>query len=245
MPECYIGRGKLYARRLSLPLSGFVQVTGESEVTLSLTEEAGDVTDSRYGRAERVDWFVKSIQATLSCEVFDHTEYSLALLLKGTKAIVAAGAGRTYLFPNGIELNTVYPVDRVSLLPGAVIRDSLATPLAAGINYKLDAPIGLVEFINLTGFIAPFTITYNNAIYSELGIATTNTIPLELLFRGFNRVSGNTIKAVFYHGELRITEAMKLISKGFTSLPFKVELLADMAHNVDDVLSHYGRITKV
>jgi hypothetical protein len=245
MPECYIGRGTLYGRKLSEPTAGFTRLTGESEVTLQFQEEAGEVVDSRYGRQEAVDWFVRSTRASLEAQVFDWNDANLALLLKGTKATVAAGAGRSYDFPNPVGLQALYPVDRAKILAGYSMEDAVAAALVEGTHYSIDADMGLVEFLDTAGFTQPFTLSYDNALYSELGVNTTDSIALELMFKGFNRKTGNKVMATFYRGELRIADAVKLISKEFADMKLTCDLIADFEHHADDILSHYGKVIKL
>jgi hypothetical protein len=244
VPECYIGRGKLLGRVANGALAGFTRISGESEVTISFTEEYTQITDARYGRFETVNRFSNSIQATLEAQVFDLSADNLALLLKNTGAVTPAGTARTYTFPAPNRLEAVYPLDRASLTGLFVITDSLSAPLTAGLHYIVEPTMGIVEFTNITAFTGPFTATYNNAAYASQGIAQKQDIVLELLFLGINKVTGKSISATFYKAQLEIAAALKLCSKEFSSAPLKCTLLADFSHNSDDVLSHYGRMVK-
>jgi hypothetical protein len=245
MPECYLGRGQLLARVIGGPLTGFTKLVGESEITVSFAEQATDIVDARYGRFETVDRFVSSIQATLEAQVFDFSTYGLPLLLKMSDIAVPAASNRVYIFPNPVQVQAVYPLDRANLSGSFLIQDSLSATLTSSTHFTVDKSLGLVEFLNITGFVQPFTAVYNNDLYRNQGIVQKNNIYLELLFIGTNKVTGKAVSARFYKAQLEVAAALKLVGKEFSSAPLKCTLLADFSHNVDDVLSHYGRFVKL
>lgn len=244
MPECYIGRGRLYARRLDVSSSGFHLINGESEVSLEFTEDTGYVFDSRYGRRERVDAFPRSILATLKCDIFDMSETNLKLLLKGASASVPGGA-KSYVFPSPVQAGCVYPLAGVGSVSSVVITSFTGVVLTPNLHYRLDASVGLVEFLGPPALVEPYTATYTSIGYTEVGLASESIIPVALLFKGVNSKTRKAVQAEFYRGELAIADSFPLVSKEFAKAPFKCELLADFTHHADAIFSHYGKVIKL
>lgn len=242
MPECYIGRGKLLARSYG-STGPFQHVCGESEITLKLEEEVVPINDYRYGRKERVGSAPKGIQASVECTIYDHSEFNLLNLLKAVKGVVPAGSD-LHTFPNPIVTNGVYPLPHLRI-SNLVMRDNDSDIMVAGVDYELDADMGLVTFTGTSGWTLPYSAVYDYLAYAEMGLVANTVVDLELLLTGVNKKTGNGVQAKFYHAQIAVPEAMELVGASFSGMKLVAPLVADFSHHADDILSHYGKVVKL
>jgi hypothetical protein len=243
MTSCYIGRGELFARNLADTGAGFLQISGESELTLTFTEEKIEISDARYGRKEVVSNFVSSTKGRVEAEIFSWKQENLKLLLGGKEAVTNAGSALTAAYTNP-------KIEHIYLLPSpkifaVSIADANLNTLVAGVNYVVNNDYGEIRFLDLTGFTGPFLATYSNATSTRLGLNALAIPQLELMFRGVNKKTNTKLRAIFYRAQLVFPESVSFISKEFAKIPFKADLIADFSRHSDDTLSHYGYMVQI
>lgn len=136
----------------------------------------------------------------------------LTLAVFGEKAADAGGSATAQPFPAGIVNGEKH------LLPGRPLNvtsvtlvDSAATPatLVLDSDYSLDAEVGTVKFLDVTGFTQPFKASYTEGASTGVAIATKVTPEKYLLFRGINLADNEkSVVAEFYR--TRIGPAKKV-----------------------------------
>jgi len=128
-----------------------------------------------------------------------------------------------------------------------VVVDSAGTPstLTAGTHYTADLDFGALQFLDTTGFTAPFNASYGYGVATEIGIFTQALPERYLRLEGVNTAQGNAKVLVELY---RVAfDPLKEIS--FISDEYKFELegslLADSTKPCDAVLGQFGRIVQI
>lgn len=131
-----------------------------------------------------------------------------------------------------------------------VITDSTGTPgtLVEGTNYTLDADYGLVSFIDVASFTAPFKASYTEGSTS---IAEFFSMPDDaeyyVFFKGVDSLGGNPLAFELYKYSPQTDNAMQFINEEVGELSFGgTALIAkDQVQSDGSSLDGYGRIINI
>jgi hypothetical protein len=145
-----------------------------AELKLSLKTDVLEHYESQTGQRSLDHRMVKQKSATVNLTIEEFTKENLALALYGnhvtgsTGTVTdepiggAAAGGRRPLLPRPPKVSAL------------VVTDSAGTPatLTAGTHYTADTDFGALQFLDTTGFTAPFKASYSYGTATEIGIFT-------------------------------------------------------------------------
>lgn len=234
MERCFIGRGQLLASPFGAASSPFLALTGESEVTVTFSEDIGTVVDKRYGREEVVDSFVKGVTGGLKATTLRLNADTMAFLHKRGTSDVVSGAvggeftpivGRFYYFGSNLSAVTVV--------------DDLVAPVGAA-KYSLDLDTGVLEVLSVAGTTGDWTIAATSTSVTRSGFAVVSDVVVRLLVTGTDVISGNKFVAEFYKATLVLPGETTLVSREFKPYEITANLIADMSKEDDAVLGRFG-----
>ena len=129
-----------------------------------------------------------------------------------------------------------------------VVTDSAATPatLTAGTHYTADMDFGAVQFLDTTGFTAPFKAAYSYGIATEIGIFTQALPERTLRLEGINTAQGNAkVLVELYRVAFDPLKEISFISDEYNKFELEGSLLADTTKPYDAVLGQFGRIVQL
>ena len=129
-----------------------------------------------------------------------------------------------------------------------MVTDSAGTPatLTLGTHYTADTDFGAVQFLDLTGFTAPFKAAYAHGIATEIGIFTQPLQERYLRLEGLNTAQGNAkVLVELYRVAFDPLKNLDLISNDFNKFELEGSLLADASKPIDAILGQFGRIVLV
>jgi len=125
-----------------------------------------------------------------------------------------------------------------------VIKDSLGTTLVNGTDYKLFPIRGKIEFLNVTGFTAPFAADYAYADSENVSFFTDPSREWVIRFEGVNTFEGNApITVELYRVQLDPSKSIDLIKDDFAMFELDGDLLVDTSKPEGDAIwGQYARI---
>jgi hypothetical protein len=177
----FSGQGDiLIAKRSAAGNPGAFFLVGNApkfEVTPSIERREHQESRSGHRLTDKVQSTTKGGQLSITLE--DIRKDNLALLLSGSKVVLAAGsftAGSPDTFPSGLVVGSIAKLARPNA-SSIVIKDSAGTPatLTAGTHYRvLDAALGWVEILNLASFVQPFKAEYSYGLTDAVTAMTAN-----------------------------------------------------------------------
>jgi hypothetical protein len=239
------GRVSVFERDPTTGVTGAgIYVGNCPDLKLGITKESIDHYESMSG-LNRLD---RRIQKTLGVEIgitLENIAKEVAeLLVWGSQVSVAAQSDRLYTFPTGIANGELHLVDGVSISNVDSFVDSAGTPapLVEGSDYSIDLNMGVVKFLDVSGFTQPFKLTYDS---NAVPIASTDQPVRFIRFEGTNKGNpGQTQRRVFefYYCPLEPTSEMSLIGDDLGKFEMKASCLVDDTREDDSELGAFGRI---
>ena len=140
-----------------------------AELKLSLKTDVLEHYESQTGQRSLDHRMVKQKSATVNLTIEEFTKENLALALYGNH--VTGSTGTVTFEPIGGAAPVVgdryfFAHPKVSAL---VVTDSAGTPatLTAGTHYTADTDFGALQFLDITGFTAPFKAAYSYGVATE------------------------------------------------------------------------------
>jgi hypothetical protein len=129
-----------------------------------------------------------------------------------------------------------------------VVTDSAATPatLALGTNYTAETDFGAIQFLEVTGFTAPFKASYGFGVTTEIGIFTQPLPERYLRLEGLNTAQGNAkVLVELYRVAFDPLKEISFISDDYNKFEMEGSLLADATKPFDAALGQFGRIIQL
>ena len=219
-----------------------------ADLKLSLKTEVLEHFESQSGQRSLDHRMIKSKSATVSMSVEEFTKENLALALYGTAVASTGGTvtdepigGATPMV--GDRCFLAHP--KVSTL---VVKDSAATPatLSLGVQYTVDTDFGALQFLDITGFTAPFKASYAFGVATEIGIFTQPLPERYLRLEGLNTAQGNAkVLVELYRVAFDPLKEISFISDEYNKFEMEGSLLADASKPFDAALGQFGRIVQL
>lgn len=219
-----------------------------AELKLSLKTDVLEHYESQTGQRTLDHRMVKQKSATVNLTIEEFTKENLALALYGNFVTGAAGT------VSGEPLGGVAPVigDRYFLahpkVSTLVVTDSATTPatLALGTNYTAETDFGALQFLEITGFTAPFKASYAFGVATEIGIFTQPLPERYLRLEGLNTAQGNAkVLVELYRVAFDPLKEISFISDEYNKFEMEGALLADASKPFDAALGQFGRIVQL
>lgn len=219
-----------------------------AELKLSLKTDVLEHYESQTGQRTLDHRMVKQKSATVKLTIEEFTKENLALALYGNFVTGAAGT------VTGEPLGGVAPNigDRYFLahpkVSTLVVTDSAATPatLALGTNYTAETDFGAIQFLEVTGFTAPFKASYGFGVTTEIGIFTQPLPERYLRLEGLNTAQGNAkVLVELYRVAFDPLKEISFISDDYNKFEMEGSLLADATKPFDAALGQFGRIIQL
>lgn len=239
----YLGKRDINGEPIEVRSPGNV-----ADLKLSLKTEVLEHFESQSGQRSLDHRMIKSKSATISLSIEEFTKENLALALYGT-AVTSNGGTVTDETLGGIA-----PVigDRYFLahpkVSTLVLKDSAGTPatLTPGTHYTADTDFGAIQFLDVTGFTAPYLASYAYGSVAEIGIFTQPLPERFLRLEGLNTAQGNApVLVELYRVAFDPLKELALISSDYNKFDLEGSLLADATKPYDAVLGQFGRIVQI
>ena len=159
-----------------------------AELKLSLKTDVLEHYESQTGQRSLDHRMVKQKSATVNLTIEEFTKENLALALYGNHVTGSTGS------VTAETIGGAAPVvgDRYFLahpkVSALVVVDSAGTPatLTLGTHYTADTDFGALQFLDTTGFTAPFKASYAYGVATEIGIFTQALPERYLRLEGVN-----------------------------------------------------------
>lgn len=188
---------------------------------------------------------MKQKSATVALTIEEFTKENLSLALYGSHV---TGSGGSVINESVGGANPVLG-DRYFLahpkVSALTVVDSAGTPatLTEGTHYTLDADFGALQFLDVTGFTAPFKASYTFGAVTEIGIFTQPLPERFLRLEGVNTAAGNAkVLIELYRVAFDPLKKFDIISNDLNKFELEGSLLADSTKPYDAVLGQFGRI---
>ena len=191
---------------------------------------------------------VKQKSATVNLTIEEFTKENLALALYGNHVTGSTGSvtdepvgGATPVV--GDRYFLAHP--KVSAL---VVVDSAGTPatLTLGTHYTADTDFGSIQFLDVTGFTAPYKASYTYGVATEIGIFTQPLPERYLRLEGLNTAQANAkVLVELYRVAFDPLKELSLISDEYNKFEMEGSLLADTTKPYDALLGQFGRIVQL
>ncbi|MDI6750490.1 MAG: hypothetical protein QMD73_09975 [Rhodocyclaceae bacterium] len=219
-----------------------------ADLSLSLKTDVIEHYESQTGQRAVDLRLVKQKSATVALTIEEFTKENLALALYGSH--VTATGGSVTNEPVGGAAPVVG--DRYFLahpkVSSLTVVDSAGTPatLTAGTHYTADEDFGAIQFLNVTGFTAPFKASYTFGAVTEIGIFTQPLPERFLRLEGVNTAAGNAkVLIELYRVAFDPLKKFDIISNDINKFELEGSLLADSTKPYDAVLGQFGRIVQI
>jgi hypothetical protein len=223
-----------------------------AELKLSLKTDVLEHYESQTGQRSLDHRMVKQKSATVNLTIDEFTKENLALALYGNHVVGTPGTVTAEPIHVGSGGATPIAGDRYFLahpkVSSLVVVDSAGTPatLVLGTNYTADVDFGALQFLDTTGFSAPFRASYAYGVATEIGIFTQALPERFLRLEGINTAQGNAkVLVELYRVAFDPLKEISFISDEYNKFELEGSLLADTTKPFDAVLGQFGRIVQL
>lgn len=223
-----------------------------AELKLSLKTDVLEHYESQTGQRSLDHRMVKQKSATVNLTIEEFTKENLALALYGNHVVGTPGTVTAEPIHVGSGGTTPIAGDRYFLahpkVLSLVVVDSAGTPatLVLGTNYTADVDFGAIQFLDTTGFTAPFKASYAYGVATEIGIFTQALPERFLRLEGINTAQGNAkVLVELYRVAFDPLKEISFISDEYNKFELEGSLLADTTKPFDAVLGQFGRIVQL
>lgn len=219
-----------------------------AELKLSLKTDVLEHYESQTGQRTLDHRMVKQKSASVNLTIEEFTKENLALALYGNFVTGAPGT------VTDEPLGGAVPVagDRYFLahprVSSLVLTDSAATPatLTLSTHYTADMDFGAVQFLDTSGFTAPFKASYAFGAVTEIGIFTQALPERYLRLEGINTAQGNArVLVELYRVAFDPLKEISFISDEYNQFELEGALLADSSKPFDALLGQFGKIVQL
>ncbi len=239
----YLGKRDLAGNPIDIRSPGNV-----ADLSLALKTDTLEHYESQTGQRSLDHRMVKQKSATVNLTIEEFTKENLALALYGN--VVTGTTGTVTDEPVGNA--TPMLGDRYVLahpkVASLVVKDSAGTPatLTLGTHYTADSDFGAIQFLDLTGFTAPFKASYAFGAVEEVGIFTQPLPERYVRFEALNTAKGNAKFLIeLYRVAFDPLKKFDLISNDYNKFELEGSLLADSTKPYDAALGQFGRIVQI
>lgn len=186
-------------------------------------------------------------KSKVAAELEDWSKENLALAVRGSAAIVAAGtvaAGSPEASPVSLVAGSIWALkhQKVSAL---VVKDSAGTPATVDTaDYVVDPDFGTVTIVDVTGYTLPLTASYAYGAVDNIAFFTQPIQEVALRFEGINTADGNKkVLAEIYRVALDPTKDLGLITNDLGKFSLEGNALVDPTKPDNDlVFGKFGRL---
>ncbi len=222
------------------------ELGNQTSVDLNVSTESTTIKETKSGKRADAKKLTtgRTVELSATTNELKPEDVALAfgaeLVTKGT-VTVTDEVITTALAGENVKLNGV----NVSAL---TITDSAAAPLVEGTNYTLDADYGLVSFIDVATFTAPFKASYTEGATSVAELfSMPDNAEYYVFFKGVDSFGGDPIAFELYKYSPKTDNAMQFINDEVGELSFGgTALIAqDQVQSDNSLLDGYGRIINI
>jgi hypothetical protein len=242
------GRVSVFERDATTGATGAgIYVGNVPELKLGITKESIDHYESMSG-LNRLD---RRIQKTLGVEItmtLENIAKEVAeLLVWSERQTIAAQSNHLYTFPTGIADGELHLIDGVSISNVDSFVDSTGSPitLVEGTDYTIDLNMGVVKFLDVSGLVQPFKLTYDSNAVTAVPVASVDQPVRFIRFEGTNKGNpGQTQRRIFefYYCPLEPVGELGLLGDDLGKFELKASCLVDDTREDDAELGAFGRI---
>lgn len=217
-------------------------------LSLALKTDVIEHFESQTGQRAVDLRLVKQKSATVALTIEEFTPENLALALYGSH--INGTTGTVTAEPIGGASPVIG--DRYFLahtkVSNLTIVDSAGTPatLTLGTHYTANIDFGAVQFLDTTGFTAPFKASYTFGAATEIGIFTQPLPERYLRMEGVNTAAGNAkVLIELYRVAFDPLKNFDIISSDLNKFELDGSLLADPTKPYDAAMGQFGRIVQI
>lgn len=241
----YSFQGKVYAgTRSSLGKCLNPQWVGDATLSIKLSTETNDHTESFSGQRQLYGQMNKSTKAETTLTLFEWLPVNIALALYSKKISAQAGTVSGETFPEGLAVGDNVKLDH-SLVSNVLLTDSASSPapLTLDQHYRVaSANAGLIEILNLAAFKQPFKAAYGYTAAESYAMFTQAPPERYLLLDGINTETQEPVIVHLYRQKFQPVGELNLHSEDYGSLELTGASLFDSTNAADDTLGGFGRI---
>ena len=217
-----------------------------AELKLALKTDVLEHYESQTGQRSLDQRMIKQKSATVNLTIEEFTKENLALALYGNYVVGTNGTVTDE--PVGGAAPTIG--DRYFVahpkISALIVKDSTAKTLVLGTDYTADLDFGALQFLNLTGYTAPFKASYAFGGATEIGIFTQPLPERFLRLEGLNTAQANAkVLVELYRVAFDPLKEISFISDDFNKFQLDGSLLADSTKPIDATLGQFGRIVQL
>jgi len=239
----YLGKRDIDGAPLEVRSPGNV-----AELKLALKTDVLEHYESQSGQRTLDHRMVKQKSATVMLTIEEFTKENLALALYGTHVVGEPGT----VTDEPVGGATPVVGDRYFFahpkVASVIVTDSAGTPasLTAGTHYTVDTDFGAIQFLDTSGFTAPFKASYTYGVATEIGIFTQALPERYLRLEGINTAENNAkVLVELYRVAFDPLKEISFISDDYNKFELEGSLLADSTKPFDAVLGQFGRIVQL
>lgn len=227
--------GKLYISRIDPATGkpvGFKWLNDAADVSIANSVERVEGTESFSGKNATAFSYISQRNADFSATLKVASPEVIQLALQALTVTQAPAIGLTK------SLTTASAGDYIALdkvnVSNVVIADSDGTPLVEGVNFIVNKEHGSVELQSLTGFTAPYSITYDAGEAKSYSAFSEGEVDYAVRFEGYNRITKSAIMLEIY--KLRIDPAanVTLINEEAGQYEITGKILVDQSRPESD-----------
>lgn len=186
-------------------------------------------------------------KSKVAAELEDWSKENLALAVRGSAAIVAAGtvaAGSPEASPVSLVAGSIWALKHQKV-SAVVVKDSAGTPATVDTaDYVVDPDFGTVTIVDVTGYTLPLTASYAYGAVDNIAFFTQPIQEVALRFEGINTADGNKkVLAEIYRVALDPTKDLGLITNDLGKFSLEGNALVDPTKPDNDlVFGKFGRL---
>jgi len=200
-----------------------------AELKLSLKTDVLEHYESQTGQRSLDHRMVKQKSATVNLTIEEFTKENLALALYGNHVTGSTGS---------VTAETIG-----GAAPVVGDRYFFAHPKVSAL---VVTDFGALQFLDTTGFTAPFKAAYSYGVATEIGIFTQALPERFLRLEGVNTAQGNAkVLVELYRVAFDPLKEISFISDEYNKFELEGSLLADTTKPYDAVLGQFGRIVQL
>jgi len=246
----FIGQGKVYVatRDAQGNPGGFRWLFDVSQLQLQPKSQTIDHQESHTGRRLTDVHVITQTQMMLQLTLDDWDPENIALALYGTHTQVVSGTVTAEQLPAALVDND-YAMLANPGVSSVVVNDSAGTPVALveGTDYQItNADLGMIQLLNTSTFMQPFTVDYSYAQYDKTAAFETSPPERWLRFNGINLAEqSKPIGIDLYRVVLDLPSQIDMINTQVGTFQLGGEALYDSLKEGNTALGQFGRVLQL
>ena len=249
----YYGNGRVFLRPVGSIGNGGWRWAGDvSTLTFGGTDETASHKESYSGQKSKVRSFSIGGDRTIKGTWHQVDPVTIAELLRGTIAEIAAGTVTGEVFPDTVAVGDVIKLDKPYNVSDLVITDSAGSPVTLDPeHYDAFLEHGSIELLSLPSGPAltqPFKAAYKHAGARQVAFFNAPPKEMQLRYEGINLAEGNApVIAEFYKTSTAPLQELALITSGneLAGMAYEAECLADSTRPANGPLGRFGRYVAI